>query len=235
MTLPPPHSHRRLGLASTSLAGVLLMVLGLIWLLTNLHLLDARDLIHQGWPLVLILFGIGRFLQHRRDPGLLGTALVVGGLWAFAIEQQWIRTSFFAVYIPSLLVLLGGSVIWRSLNPPIPGPPMQEEPYARIFSMFSSNELRPSQPFAGAEVMAIMGGAKLDLTRTPPSPAPVVIHAYLLMGGVELLVPSDWEVTVNALTFMGGCADSRRPGGQLPTRRLIINGAIMMGGLEIKD
>jgi hypothetical protein len=57
----------------------------------------------------------------------------------------------------------------------------------------------------------------------------------ILLGGAEIHVPPDWEVTLNMLTFMAGCVDKRPPGLRTPNRRLVINGSIMLGGIEIKD
>jgi hypothetical protein len=221
------------GPASTTIAGVLLMVVGLTWLAGNLGFLDADELLRQLWPLVLIFLGLGRLLQRRHDHVILGLVLIAAGVYAFAYEQHWLRVEFWKLFGPTVTVLVGGSVIWRAFRRP--GPPLPAEPYVQVHSILSGSELRPALPFEGAQLTAVMGGAKLDLTRTPMARDSATIDVFLCMGGAEIIVPPDWEVTVNALCFMGGVADHRRAPMQPPTKHLFISGSVFLGGVELKN
>jgi hypothetical protein len=232
-SVPPPGRAPLSGIAATSLAGILIMVLGLTWLFSNLGYFDGGDVLRQAWPAVLILLGLGNLLQRRQNRTLFGPLFIAAGLWAFATEQHWLRVPFWAVFAPTAVVLIGGSVIWRALHI-TPGPALAGDASIRTFSIFSGSELRPSHPFTGAQLTAVMGGAKLDLSRTSMTQPEAVIDVFMFMGGAEIVVPPDWEVTVNALCFMGGVADKRRP-VQPPTRHLYINGSVFLGGIEIKD
>jgi hypothetical protein len=216
-----------------SLAGILIMVLGLTWLFSNLGYFDGREVLRQSWPLILILLGLGNLLQRRLDRPLVGPLLIAAGLLALATQQQWLRVPFWAVFGPTAVVLVGGSVIWRALHSTA-GPTVPADASIRTFSIFSGSELRPSLPFRGAQLTAVMGGAKLDLSRTPMAQTEAAIDVFMIMGGAEIIVPPDWEVTVNAMCFMGGVTDKRRP-IQPPTRHLYINGSVFLGGIEIKD
>ena len=56
-----------------------------------------------------------------------------------------------------------------------------------------------------------------------------------MMGGAEIFVPRDWDVTVRVVSLLGGCSDKRRPATGTATRHLVIRGMAVMGGVEIKD
>jgi hypothetical protein len=232
---PPPPSRTPIGgIITTSLAGILLMALGLTWLFSNLGYLDGHELLRQGWPAILVLLGLGNLLQRPQNRTLLGPLFIAAGLWAFATQQRWLDVPFWEVFAPTAVVLVGGSVIWRALRTS-QSPAVPADGAIRTFSIFSGSELRPSLPFQGAQLTAVMGGAKLDLSRTPMAHSEAAIDVFMVMGGAEIIVPPDWEVTANALCFMGGVADKRRPPVQPPTRRLYINGTVFLGGVEIKD
>ena len=62
-----------------------------------------------------------------------------------------------------------------------------------------------------------------------------MIDLFAMMGGTEILVPRDWDVTIRVVSLLGGCADKRRPSSLPATKHLIIQGMAVMGGVEIKD
>lgn len=238
----PPPRRPAASLAATALGGALIMLLGLAWLSNNLGFFNTWSTRAVGaWPLIFILFGLGNVLGLRQHRSVVGPLLVAAGAWEFAIEQGWLEAPFWAVFAPTAVVIFGAAIVWRSQRPG--PPPMTRAPgapvvpaqgYINVFSMFSGNELRPSMPFEGANVTAVMGGAKLDLSHTPMEQAQASIDVFLLMGGAEIIVPPDWEVTASPLVFMGGVADKRRSVAPR-SKRLFINGGVFLGGVEIKD
>jgi hypothetical protein len=55
-----------------------------------------------------------------------------------------------------------------------------------------------------------MGGSKLDLRQAKIAPGTeAVVDVFTVMGGVELLVPRDWNVDVQLVPIMGGVNDDR--------------------------
>jgi hypothetical protein len=108
--------------------------------------------------------------------------------------------------------------------------------FVRSFAMLSGHELRPvSRPFRGADLNAIMGGIKLDLTSARMEGDNAVIEVFAFWGGVELFVPPDWTVTSEVTTLLAGFIDKRRPTTVVPTKHLIIKGMVVMAGVEIKN
>ena len=229
-TTPEDARARAFGVA---IIGVLIIAAGVTLLGGNLGLIDAHFVFRNFGPVVLFILGAVILARRRYDQVLLGLFLMFVGAWGFATQQQWIKIHFWAVIGPMILVLAGGSVVWRAFHRPVPEG--VGDAYIRTFAVFSGSEIRPSVPFEGADFTAVMGGIKVDLSNTPMSRDTAVIDLFAMMGGVEILVPRDWDVTVKVVTLMGGCSDTRRPSTLPATKHLIIQGMAVMGGVEIKD
>jgi hypothetical protein len=218
---------------SVAILGIVIIAAGAVLLAGNLGVIDSHYVFRSFGPVVLFILGAALLMRRRHDQVLLGLLLMFVGAWGFATQQQWIKVHFWAVIGPMMLVLVGGSVVWRAFNRPVPEG--AGDAYIRTFALFSGAELRPTVPFEGAEVTAIMGGVKLDLSNTPMARETAVVDVFALMGGTEIFVPRDWDVTVRVVSLMGGCSDKRRPATGPATRHLIIQGMAVMGGVEIKD
>ncbi len=230
-TNPTDARSRAFGVA---IVGILIILAGAVLLGGNLGLIDSGYVFRNFGPVVIFILGAAALLMRRRhDQVMLGLFLMFAGAWGFATQQQWIRIHFWAVMGPMMLVLIGGSVVWRAFNRALPEG--AGDAYIRTFAVFSGAELRPTVPFEGANLTAVMGGIKLDLSNAPMAGDTAVIDVFTLMGGAEIFVPRDWDVTVKVISLMGGCSDKRRPSTLPATKHLIIQGMAVMGGVEIKD
>lgn len=91
-----------------------------------------------------------------------------------------------------------------------------------------------SQDFKGGTVVAVMGGAKIDLRTASISQGEAVIDVLAFWGGIEIKVPDDWIIVPQVFPFMGGFDDrtgARPPGAR---KRLVVRGLAVMGGVEVK-
>lgn len=216
--------------------GSLIALYGLGLLADNLGFGDVRYYMRHAWPAVLVIVGIT--LLIRRDQahghyGFWGTVCIFGGLWAYASQRDWIHVNFWAVLGPTLLVLLGASFVYRAFHHPRPD---TSDAYIHSFAFMSGNELKPtSAPFHGADLNSVMGGVVLDLTGTQMEGDVATVDVFTLMGGIEIFVPRDWNVTSKVVTFMGACVDKRRPQTLPATKTLVVRGFAFLGGIEFKD
>jgi len=234
MQIHAPERPRSQAAVAIAVIGLLVVVFGLTLLAGNLGFTEFHDLLRQLWPFALIVVGIVALLARRHNQVFLGLVLLLAGAWAYASQQHWLHVNFWAVFGPTLLILVGASVVWRAFNrkPYVIG---TQDTYIRNLAILGGGELRPEAPFEGAELVAIMGGTKIDLSNATMSGDTAVVEIFALMGGAELIVPRDWNVTVKLITFMGGVEDKRRPSTLPATKQLIVRGFAMMGGCEIKD
>jgi hypothetical protein len=91
-----------------------------------------------------------------------------------------------------------------------------------------------SQDFKGGTVVAVMGGAKIDLRTASIAQGEAVIDVLAFWGGIEIKVPDDWVIVPQVFPFMGGFDDrtgARPPGAR---KRLVVRGLAVMGGVEVK-
>ena len=230
----PRNVERRPHPVGVIIVGLVVITLGFSLLANNLGWTYAQYIFRSVWPLLLVVAGLGIVLQRKQNHGFWGGALMLFGLWSFADQQHWLRVNFWAVFGPTLIVLVGASLIWRAVSRPRP-PEAIGDSYIHSFAVLSGSELRPTAPFQGADLTAVLGGAKLDLTGTPMAGEVTTIDVFAFMGGVEIMVPSDWNVVLKVGCIMGGCVDKRRPSTLPQTKQLIIRGTSIMGGVEIKN
>jgi predicted membrane protein len=91
-----------------------------------------------------------------------------------------------------------------------------------------------SRDFGGAELTALMGGCKIDLSRAQIASGEAVVDVFAMWGGIELTVPEDWTVICRVVPVMGGIEDQTVPPA-LERQRLVITGLVFMGGIGIKN
>ncbi len=93
-----------------------------------------------------------------------------------------------------------------------------------------------SKNFLGGEVVAIFGGAEVDLTHADFNGI-VKLEATNIFGGTKLIVPPTWDVQSEMVAIFGGVEDKRRINPEMINRnkRLVLYGTAFLGGLEIKS
>lgn len=93
-----------------------------------------------------------------------------------------------------------------------------------------------SKNFKGGEIVAVFGGAEIDLTHADINGV-VKIEATNVLGGTKLIVPPHWDVQSEMVAVFGGVEDKRRIQPELIDRnkRLVLMGTAFLGGLEIKS
>lgn len=239
--------YGRRGRFNSLVIGGLLAAFGLSLLASNLGWADMRSIMRQFWPLAFVALGVLSFLKDRPGSKFWGLVWIIAGLWIFADQRDWIHVQFWAVFGPTLLILLGATVAWRALaGPPRPpststdgSAPPEDPGYISSFAVMSGSEHKPTQPFQGANLGAVMGGVKLDLSGTEMQGDTATIEVFAVWGGIEIFAPRDWDVTSKVVTFMGATVDKRRPVATppagTPRKTLVVQGFVLMGGVEIKD
>ena len=226
-------------LSSRLIVGIVIILLGGLLLADNLDLLNARHVLRALWPLVLVAVGVAMVRgPDRRRSRAWGWVLITVGVWIFLDRIGWVHMSLWELLIPGLLLFVGGSLVWRAVSGPPPEAPSGDDhaEFVRSFAFMSACELRPvSRPFRGADLNAVMGGVKLDLTDARMESESALIDVFAFWGGVEIHVPPDWTVTSRVTTLLGGFIDKRRPTSVVPSKTLILRGTIVMSGIEVKN
>jgi len=83
-------------------------------------------------------------------------------------------------------------------------------------------------------VITLFGGTELDLSNAHLPAGPVRIRLLCLFGGVDVFVPEQMNVTVEAFCVFGGIGDKSRGSNDPDAPRVTIDGLVMFGGAEVK-
>lgn len=209
--------------------GVFFTILGVLWTADNLAILRADDYL-RFWPAVVMLIGLLKLGDPTRR--VLGVILTVVGASFLAYTAGWLRFTIFDFW-PLLLILLGAGIVIRALGFRLPLPTPATRDSDHIWAVFAQRKIRSTaRDYNGGGIVAFMGGCELDLTEADIIHSPAIIDTFAMWGGVEIYVPENWEVVGEVVPFMAGF--EMRTGAGCPERRLIVRGATMMGGIEVK-
>ena len=218
--------------------GLVVICVGVILLLDQLHLAEAAQLLRYlpVFPLLLglmLLTGVGFRRQVAGGVVLctVSTFLLLRALGVLSVHL-WMLW-------PVALIAVGGWLVVAAVRGPASRDGEKVEKSASTIEAFAlwsgSTRKVVSEDFRGGEVTAIMGGHEIDLRPARTASGPAVLDLFIWWGGVEIKVPTDWKVTNEALVIMGGVDDkTRTPEGEV-RGHLVLKGAIIMGGVEVKN
>lgn len=220
--------------------GLVLVAWGGLLLLRELGILDPSLRARDFWPLILIAVGVSIAVRRRRLGGVLfglAVALLGAGLlaerlgYAVGVAHLW----------PILLIAAGIGVILSGFGarhaPRLANEQVSAGDLQRSVTMGNLALVVDSQRFDGGSLSATMGEIRVDLRRAAMAAEEAVLHLSLTMAGVELWVPSNWQVVSDVSPFMGVVEDRTepRPDGAGVQRRLVLRGKITMGAVTIKN
>ena len=223
--------------------GIFIIAVGVFALLDNLHLFNSA-LVQPFWPLVFVALGALKMSSAGSGRQMLwgGVLITVGAAMTLqnlgVIHFQWRDLWPLALIWAGLSVITKG-LFFRNRDGADCGPGQRIELMehgARIdasATMIGIVLKNDSQEFAGGEINAVMGAVEVDL-RQAAIATEAVLHLSVIMGGVEIRVPREWSVVVNGSPVLGGIEDKTVP-PMMPGKRLIIEGSIIMGGVEITN
>lgn len=222
--------------------GVILVLAGLFLVIRNTGFFpDFIDNVIFSWPMLLVVIGLVMTLgASEKTAGII--VMAVGG---FFMIPLLFRETFhmYNMFWPSIFIIVGVIFIvsrgknWNRANLNSKG--VIGDDYVDYVNVFSGGERQVvSQNFRGGKISAVFGGIELDLTKAGLAPGVSELEIACVFGGATLIVPDDWYITIDVTPVLGGFSDSRRltPGRTIdPSKHLIIKGAVVFGGGEIKS
>jgi hypothetical protein len=229
--------------------GLTLTIAGGVLMLDTLDMLDARDAA-RFWPVLLVLFGLSVIVQALQRGS---NGMSPGG------GQRPIVTPGFVIMFVVIGLLVSNAFQRRDRG--------SDGSSQTVFAVMGrTTRTSTAAPFRGADMTTLMGRSRLDLRQAMLGPGEeAVIDVFGMMGAVEVVVPEDWDVEVEAIPLMGRVSDRRflparvrdAPELDLPDGadavsqagtgpapagpdgivppRVILRGFIMMGALQIES
>jgi predicted membrane protein len=223
------------------ITGAILMVVGLAFLLDNLGYISIGSL-WRFWPMLLVLAGVLNFLYRRRA---WGTLLMLVGILLQLNQLGKIHFGWAQIW-PMALIALGLFVMWGTLegrHKSVGSASGARDPRTTLNEavVFGGLERRmTSQDFRGGDITAIFGGVELDLSEASMQANEATLAITAIFGGVEVRVPPNWQVAFRGAPIFGGIEDKTRTArvddpSNPNLKVLVITGAVIFGGLEIKN
>lgn len=229
--------------------GLVLLIIGSAFLLANLGFFDIR-VIRDYWPVLLIAFGLGHlaFPRHGMRSIVWSLALIVMGGLLQAQMLGYIRGNVWEIIWPVWLIFLGLSFLFRGRGgfsgcagaPPWggsnPGPVNPNRLNAE--TVFGGVKQRiDSQEFEGGNLSAVFSGVEIDLRGANTKLDELHIQADAVFGGIDLMLPAHWLVTVRGSGVFGGFEDKTHPPAAAGQKgpRLIVTGSAVFGGVTVRN
>jgi hypothetical protein len=232
----PAEGPHRVTDLSRLLLGVVVATLGVLFLLDNGDVLDAGRAIDHWWPVVLVAAGV--LTLAERPPSVHRGALLIGiGAVLLLFTTNAVEGSAWDYVWPAAVILAGVAIAarWRGRTTIAEGALADE--LVRSTAIFGGPKLTSTaQRFRGAWLTAIFGGVTLDLRGARPAPEGASINATVAFGGIDILVPRGWRISVRSTPIFGGLDDktdhSQPPADDAPV--LHVDAVAVFGGIDIK-
>jgi hypothetical protein len=214
---------------------------GGLFLMRNFGLLDFNLPIKIiSWRLIPLIIGINAILKKDYFGGIIALSIAIAFyIPDFLTKEE--RLEYYKLW-PLLLVGVGLTILGKRFFPDSFekwGNNTINEDLNYINEsnlMAGSSKKFTTQDFGGGRITCIMGGSEVNLIETNIQSV-ATLNVFILMGGLEMRVPKEWNVKINALPIMGGTEDqiNKFPENVVnEAKTLIISGYVVMGGIEIK-
>ncbi len=233
------------------LIAVFFLSAGVILLLRNFGLI-SNDIIKYifSWQSLLIALGILVLSSGFRKKWLRGFILISIGAIFLIDEIYGLKYGTANLFWPIILIFIGILIVVkifiRSSNldtkntskySPLIDEQFSSNDYINISRVFSgANTIITSQNFKGGKVSFVFGGGELDFRGASLSEGINILKVECVFGGVKIILPENWDVSLETSGVFGGFSDERRHINlsNVETKgKLIIKGEAVFGGGEI--
>ena len=220
--------------------GIAIVALGVI-LGGNAIGLFNFDVFFDGWWTLFIIVpsAISLITEKERLQSLAflgaGIIMLLAAQHVFEWEVAW------KAILALFLILIGLSIIFRSIFHSKNDKEVEKkvkdaddktmDAQTAVFS--GSERVYNDEVFSGSNMVAIFGGAELDL-RKAKFTKDTVIKAFALFGGVEIKVPEDVNIKSKSGFIFGGISDDRK-GESKGKYTIYLDAAGGFGGITISD
>jgi hypothetical protein len=235
-----PHSPARLSPdrvvdLGRLLIGLTVVALGVLYLLDGAGTLDAGEAVHDWWPALFVAAGVFTLLEQ--PPAVVrGTILTAGGTIGLLFTTDVLHDDAWSYIWPSLLIAAGLLIVARWGGHTIPAGTHTDD-VVRSTAVFGGPKIvSTARSLRGGWLTAIFGGITLDLRGAQPAPEGASINATAAFGGIDILVPKGWRISLRTTPIFGGAEDktdhSVAPAEDAPV--LHVDAVCLFGGVDVK-
>ncbi len=218
--------------------GLLLIVLGVLFLLDQMDRLDFGDLVGRYWPVVFILMGISILLSNNFQNVGSGIFFILFGAFFLLIRLR-IFDHMVWHYVWPLAII--GAGLWILLRPAwhpdkkkIPEMTAEDLNISQVFS--GSSRKVESQNFRGGKADVVFGSAEVDLRGARLAGGQATLVLSVVFGSIEVFVPREWQVVLEGSPVLGSIESHKKtiPDSE-KTGTLFVKASAVFGSIEFKE
>src|SRR5579872_1588633 len=180
--------------------GIMIAIIGLVFMLTTMHVLPCIYL-EFSWPAILIIIGI--FIGIKN--GFRNNAwwiLIIIGIANFTPQFMFMGRPSRDFAWPAIVIIVGLAIALRPRrynfhrNPAMNmNATINTESNLNIDITFGGKkEVVTSKDFKGGTVSVTFAGCEINLAQADITEPSVVLDCRVSFSGVEIVVPSHWDV-----------------------------------------
>lgn len=205
--------------------GILLIVVGILFLGRNMDWWDFSIFFDGWWTLFLIVPSVIS-LVRREGIGTSFLILVLGVLMLLASQEVIEWRTIWKVFVPLIIIVIGLAIIFANRKAKEKKVRANAKEYVAIFSGVDEVINKIESDF---KITAVFGGVELDM-RDVTLDSDLVIDCFTLFGGIDIRLPKNVKVEVNGLPIFGGVENKYHNDGKVT---VYINHTTIFGGVDL--
>lgn len=232
--------------------GIIIIGVGIVILLRNLDFPFPSYLF--TWPVILILVGVVSGIKDRFRTNSWWILMGLGVFFLVMRVHPELHLSTF--FWPAIIIAVGLSFLLKrdsltvKRKKSLQTNDMTQETITTehtsihdsskdvleavaVFGVVKKNIY--AKNFKGGEVVTVFGGSEINLMNADFT-GEIKLEIVNIFGGTTLFIPPHWQIRSEAAAVFGSIEDKRaEPAGVAMDKVLIIDGFVMMGGIDIKS
>ena len=179
--------------------GIILMVVGVLFLGSNLDWWNI-DLFFDGWWTLFIIIPalVGIFKKEERISSIIG--FIIGVLLLLAAQDVINWGMIWKIFMPVLLIIFGISLVFSTKKKE--NKQIVSKYAKRYLAIFSGVDEKIKDDIDDISLIAVLGGIELDF-RDAKFTKDITIACTCVFGGIDLRLPENVKVEVDGLSLFG--------------------------------
>jgi predicted membrane protein len=216
------------------ITGLLVILIGVAFLLSNLDILSLSGVFGTWWPMFIVAAGVIMLISSVRSYMWASLVIALGVIFQLNVLEV-IDVNPWQLLWPAVIIFVGISIMANHSRTKASGETSENSKDDTTAIFGGIDKKVTSSDFKGGKLTLLFGGAKVDLSEAViKKEATLSVTAFC--GGAEIIVPKNVIVKSRITPLLGGVEDSTsKKDSSKDSPVLYIAGDLIMSGVEIKN
>ena len=205
--------------------GLLLIIVGVLFLGRNMEWWDFSLFFRGWWTLFLIIPSLIGLIK-RESIGCSFLVLILGILMLLASQDIIEWSIIWKIFVPLIIIVVGLSIIFG--NKRVRSVTANAKEYVAVFSGIDEIIKEIKSDF---KVTSVFGGVELDL-RDVDLKNDLVIDCFCLFGGIDIRLPKDVKLEISGFPVFGG-VENKYHSNKDSKVTVYVNQMTIFGGIDL--